>query len=370
MRRGVAVTLRDTTGKSMGAPREPWSLYTVEGLFNVVEQWARRSDVVEVAYDPTDGYPAMIRGDTRIELPDDWFWVRASRLAPASLDQIWRETDRRVRRHDSNQRDGDFPAAARTTRRRSRPQRGSGVESGMSEASRPFLTAQWRNLIIVTYAVDPTRIIDRVPAGTTLDSWHGQTLVSVLGFQFQNARVLGTAIPFHQDFEEVNLRFYVRRATETDVRSGVVFIREMVPRPIVGGMARLLYREPYVVVPMRSTVNPGPPPDVEYQWDAGGHWCTVAGTAVGGGAEVAPGSLEEFLTVRHWGYNGEPGKVTLEYQVDHPRWRVWHVRDPRADYNAQTLCDKDLAPYLQKPISCLIADGSPVTIHWRTQITN
>ena len=83
VRGGVAVALRDTTGKSMGALREPWSLYTVEGLFNAVEQSARSSDVVQVAYDPQYGYPAMIRGDSKVGLPDDWFWVRASRLTPA-----------------------------------------------------------------------------------------------------------------------------------------------------------------------------------------------------------------------------------------------------------------------------------------------
>jgi hypothetical protein len=83
VRSGIAVALRDTSGKSLGEPREPWSLYTVEGLFDAVEQGARRSDVLQVGYDPAYGYPAMIRGDGKLGLPDDWFWVRASRLTPA-----------------------------------------------------------------------------------------------------------------------------------------------------------------------------------------------------------------------------------------------------------------------------------------------
>jgi hypothetical protein len=82
VRRGVAVALRDTTGKSMGTPREPWSRYTVAGLFDAVEQGARSSDVIEVAYDPQYGYPAMIRGDRKVGQVDDWFWVKASRLTP------------------------------------------------------------------------------------------------------------------------------------------------------------------------------------------------------------------------------------------------------------------------------------------------
>lgn len=239
----------------------------------------------------------------------------------------------------------------------------------MSEASRPFLTAQWRNLIMLSYAVSPARLIDLVPPGTTLDSWRGQTFVSLLGFQFLDTKVLGAPVPFHQDFEEVNLRFYVRRIVADGVRPGVVFIREVVPRPIVGGMARLLYREPYLVVPMRSKVRAGPPPDVEYQWETNGRWSTVSGTGTGEGTAPDAGTLEEFLTVRHWGYNGERGKETLEYRVDHPRWRVWHTRDARVDYTAESLCDVGLARELKVATSKLIADGSAVTIHWRTYIT-
>jgi uncharacterized protein YqjF (DUF2071 family) len=239
----------------------------------------------------------------------------------------------------------------------------------MTERSRPFLTAQWRNVIVLTYAVDPKYLIDRVPAGTTLDSWRGKTLVSLLGFQFQETKVLGAPIPFHQDFEEVNLRFYVRRVAGDEVRPGVVFIREMVPRPMVGGMARLLYREPYLVVPMRSRVDAGPPPLLEYEWELGGRWCGLSAAGDGQGAEGAPGSLEEFVTVRHWGYNGELGKGTLEYRVDHPRWRLWHARNVQLDCDLTPICGLDLARQLTAPISSLVADGSTVTIHWRNQIT-
>ena len=82
VRRGRVVALFDTAGKSLGTPREPWSLYTVEGLFDAVEQAARNNDVVQVAYDPRYHYPAQVRGDLKIGLPDDWFWIKASRLTP------------------------------------------------------------------------------------------------------------------------------------------------------------------------------------------------------------------------------------------------------------------------------------------------
>lgn len=238
----------------------------------------------------------------------------------------------------------------------------------MADGSRPFLTAQWRNLMIVTYAVEPLHLIDRVPTGTTLDSWREQTFVSLVGFQFRNTRVLGAPVPFHRAFEEVNLRFYVRRVVGDEVRPGVVFLRELIPRSIVGGMARLLYREPYRVVPMRSVVEPGPPPRVRYEWNLSGRWCALSGTGDGQGAEATPGSLDAFLTQRHWGYNGEPGKETLEYRVDHPGWRLWLARSTEVDCDAAPLCGDALARQLTTPISVLIADGSAVMVHWRSKI--
>jgi len=78
VRRGVAVGLRDTTGRAFGPLREPWSIYTVEGLFDAVEQGARRDDILEVTYDARLAYPTYIRGDAKLGLPDDWFWVRAA----------------------------------------------------------------------------------------------------------------------------------------------------------------------------------------------------------------------------------------------------------------------------------------------------
>ena len=86
VKNGAIVALDDTSGKSMGKPREPWSLYTVDSLFSAVEQAAggsNRSDMIEVVYDPAYDYPALIRGYAKARLPDNWFWVKASRLTPS-----------------------------------------------------------------------------------------------------------------------------------------------------------------------------------------------------------------------------------------------------------------------------------------------
>jgi uncharacterized protein YqjF (DUF2071 family) len=236
------------------------------------------------------------------------------------------------------------------------------------EQSRPFLTAQWRNLLMLHWEVDPKLLIDRVPVGTTLDLWQGKAYVGLIGFQFLDTKILGTPVPFHQDFEEVNLRFYVRRVVGEEVRSAVVFICECVPRQLVGGMARLLYREPYMVVPMKSAVRADPAPDVQYSWQTKNRWNLMSARATGSGEPPKARTLDEFLTLRNWGYNGKPGSDTLEYKVDHPRWNIWRAEDVRFDADLESLCGAELSRQLTTPVSAILADGSPVTIHWRTRI--
>ena len=112
---------------------------------------------------------------------------------------------------------------------------------------RPFLTARWEHLVLLNYPCPAALLAPLVPAGTTLDAWHGQTLVSLVGFRFEDTRLAGLPIPGHRRFDEVNLRFYVRRVAEDgSLRRAVVFIRELVPRWAIASVARWLYNEPYL----------------------------------------------------------------------------------------------------------------------------
>src|SRR5688500_20378255 len=122
---------------------------------------------------------------------------------------------------------------------------------------KPFLTANWRYLAMLNFAVDPKILQPLIPSETELDFHDGQTFLSVVGFLFLDTRVLGVPIPLHRDFEEVNLRFYVRRRGPEGWRRGVVFVKEIVPRPAIATVARVLYNEPYVALPMRHSVEIG-----------------------------------------------------------------------------------------------------------------
>ncbi|HEX5725853.1 MAG TPA: DUF2071 domain-containing protein [Longimicrobiaceae bacterium] len=230
-----------------------------------------------------------------------------------------------------------------------------------------FLTAEWRWLALLNYEADPALLRPHVPAGTELDAWNGVTYVSMVGFLFLGTRVLGCRVPLHQDFEEVNLRFYVRRRGPEGWRRGVVFLKEIVPRPLVAAAARLVYNEKYVAMPMRSRVTLGGEEggggEIEYGWRHAGRWCGLRARVAGSPRPLLLGSEEEFITEHYWGYTAQRGGGTLEYRVEHPRWSVWPARESALECDLAALYGPELAEVLGvRPHSAFVADGSAVTV--------
>ena len=135
--------------------------------------------------------------------------------------------------------------------------------------NRTFLTAEWRDLALLNYEIEPDVLLPHVPGGTEIDLWDGRCFVSVVGFRFVKTRLMGLPIPFHSNFLEVNLRFYVRREVQGELRRGVVFIKEIVPRRAIAWVARVLYNENYVALPMRHVVEAG---SARYEWRLRGAW--------------------------------------------------------------------------------------------------
>jgi len=230
-----------------------------------------------------------------------------------------------------------------------------------------FLTAEWRALVMLNYVVDPAILAPRVPVGVTLDTWQGQTLVSMVGFRFLRTRLMGAPVPFHTDFDEVNLRFYVRRDTPTEARRGVVFVKEIVPLPALAWVARAVYNENYVALPMRHTVTlPAAAADrgrVAYEWRLNDRWNHLAAEVEGEPSPLAPGSEAEFITEHYWGYARQRDGTSLEYGVEHPRWNVWRATAAELDADVTTLYGPEFAAYLAAaPTSAFVAHGSPVIV--------
>jgi uncharacterized protein YqjF (DUF2071 family) len=143
---------------------------------------------------------------------------------------------------------------------------------------------------MLNYEVEPERLMPLVPKGTELDTHDGKTFVSMVGFLFLNTRVMGLAIPFHRDFEEINLRFYVRRKAEDGWRRGVVFV--------------------------------------------------------------------------HWGYTSQKDGGTIEYQVEHPPWRIWQAQSGRLTCDVEKLYGQRFVGALSaQPSSVFRAEGSEIQVY-------
>ncbi len=236
----------------------------------------------------------------------------------------------------------------------------------VNSQSPPFLTAQWRHLAMLNYEIDPQVLKPLVPAGTELDDWRGRTFASVVGFLFLDTRVLGVPIPYHLNFEEVNLRFYVRRKASDGWRRAVVFIKEIVPRVAIAWVARALYGENYVTLPMNHSIEEergSGARTVSYSWWFRGVENKMRLTARGNGELAAAGSAEEFITEHYWGYARRRGGRTTEYRVEHPRWRVFEAGAARLDCDVAGIYGDQFVEFLQKPASAFLADGSEVTVH-------
>lgn len=224
-----------------------------------------------------------------------------------------------------------------------------------------FLTAEWRDLVMASYEVDPALLAGRVPAGTELDLHEGQCFVSVVGFMFVDTRVLGFLVPFHINFEEVNLRFYVRREVGNENRRGVVFVKEIVPRFAIAAVARTLYGEPYQAWKMGHTRIES---KISYSWHRSG--CRNLIEVAVGKSEGIPsdGSHGSFIIEHYWGYTRRGASRTDEYRVEHPKWELFTVSNPKIEVDFRKTYGEEFA-FLgdAEPYSVLCAKGSEIAVY-------
>ena len=231
----------------------------------------------------------------------------------------------------------------------------------------PFLTARWEHLIFLNFPVVPVLLAGLVPRGTELDTWDGVALISLVGFHFRDTAVRGLPIPGHRHFEEVNLRFYVRRREAGGgYRRAVVFVRELVPRVAIAAVARWVYNEPYLAVPMShaTSIDPGTGGTVRYDWRYRARDYTLAAEVDGPPTPCIVGTEAEFITEHYWGYTRQRDGSTLEYQVDHPPWRVWTPTMASFEGPGADLYGEAFGAILgTRPQSAFVAEGSHVAVH-------
>jgi uncharacterized protein YqjF (DUF2071 family) len=234
-----------------------------------------------------------------------------------------------------------------------------------------FLTAEWRKLIMANYAVSESLLSQYLPRGTELDFYNGQCYVSLVGFLFQETRLKGFRIPFHVEFEEVNLRFYVRRIDETGLqRRGVVFIKELVPRFALSFVAKAFYEENYATVRMQHAwLSSGDDLSVAYRWRNSRLWHEMQVLASSELRPIGIGSEEEFLTEHYWGYTKLHNGQTSEYEVLHPRWQIYPIKRSAISVDFGQVYGASFSVLNNRqPDSVLLAEGSEVLVRSGSRI--
>jgi uncharacterized protein YqjF (DUF2071 family) len=230
-----------------------------------------------------------------------------------------------------------------------------------------FLSARWENLIMANYAVDPDMLKPYLPQGVEIDTYHSKTYVSLVGFMFKRTSLFKIPIPYLGTFEEINLRFYVKRIEGGNIKRGVVFISETVPYRLVAWLANKLYKEHYISIPTKNSITlAGSAKNIKYEWKINKQWNHLVVSAAKDTQKMVPGSIEEFIFEHYYGYTRINNRLSQEYQVNHPRWQVNKVLDYSIKCDFESMYGKDFS-FLndQAPDSVIIAEGSPVTVNWK-----
>jgi uncharacterized protein YqjF (DUF2071 family) len=234
-----------------------------------------------------------------------------------------------------------------------------------------FLKANWENIIMANYEIDPKLLIPFLPKGVELDLFNGKCYISLVGFMFKNTKLFNIQIPFFGNFEEINLRFYVKRKDGTVLKRGVVFINETIPYPIVAWVANKLYNEHYTVVPTKhEIIQESLFKKVKFEWLLNKKWNSIAVTTATIFEKMKPNSLESFIYEHYYGYTKISENKSEEYKLQHPSWKISEVFEYKIDCDFEAMYGKSFSVLNQsEPEAVFIADGSAVGIEWkRTQI--
>jgi uncharacterized protein YqjF (DUF2071 family) len=226
-----------------------------------------------------------------------------------------------------------------------------------------FLTAEWRKLAIANYSIDQGVLKPFLPRNTEIDMWQDKCYVSLVGFMFFNTKIKNIKVPFHSNFEEINLRFYVRHKKDGIWRRGVTFIKEIVPKPSLTFIANSIYKEKYETLPMNHNWQiSGQSLEIEYKWK-NKKWNSISVKAENIQKSIITGSEEEFITEHYWGYTKINDLHTSEYGVEHPIWNIYSVTGYNIDVDFESTYGKAFS-FLSslEPVSVMLAEGSEITV--------
>lgn len=232
-----------------------------------------------------------------------------------------------------------------------------------------FLKAEWRKLAIINYEINPDILLPYLPKGTELDFYNSKCYVSLVGFMFLNTTLLGVSIPFHRNFEEVNLRFYVKKKEKGVWKRGVVFIKEIVPKPALSFVANTIYKENYHTMPMKNLIHEKEDELlIRYSWKDKS-WYSIQIMAENRAKPMEENSEFAFITEHYFGFTKKEN-TTSEYEVCHPKWNCYTVNDYQLKIDFQKIYGNDFEGLNhQQPVSVMLAEGSEIQVKTKKYIS-
>jgi uncharacterized protein YqjF (DUF2071 family) len=235
-----------------------------------------------------------------------------------------------------------------------------------------FLKANWENIIMANYEIDPEILYPFLPKGVSLDLYNGKAYVSLVGFMFKKTKLFTIPIPWFGTFEEINLRFYVIRKEGNQTKRGVVFINETIPYKIVAWMANKLYKEHYTVVPTKHSIDSKElNQQINFEWLLNKKWNSIYVNATNKSRHIKNNSFEKFIYEHYYGYTKTGINKTEEYRLQHPSWKVNEVLDYQIDCDFGAMYGKSFSSLThKKPEAVFLAEGSSVKIEWKRHQLN
>lgn len=235
-----------------------------------------------------------------------------------------------------------------------------------------FLKANWEHIIMANYEIDPKILLPFLPKGVELDLFNGKCYISLVGFMFKNTKLFTIPIPFLGTFEEINLRFYVIRKDQNQIKRGVVFINETIPYKMVAWMANKLYKEHYTVVPTKHKIRTTTTNQkIKFQWLLNRKWNSIYVESEVKSNVMKNESLEKFIYEHYYGYTKIDENKTEEYQLQHPSWNVHKVNDFRINCDFEAMYGYSFSVLNQtEPTDVFIAEGSSVKVNWKRSKIN
>jgi len=221
---------------------------------------------------------------------------------------------------------------------------------------------------MANYEIEPSTLAPYLPKGVELDFYNNKTYVSLVGFMFKDTRLFGLPIPFFGSFEEINLRFYVKKIENRKTKKGVVFINETVPFKIVALLANKLYKEHYISIPTKNSIDITENKDIKFEWKINDRWNSLAVKSDTNKYKIEQGTIEEFIFERYFGFTKLSDISTQEYKIHHPKWMTHKILNSHINCDFRSMYG-DAFSILnnQTPESILLAEGSQVSVNWKRE---